>query len=181
MKYYIVALLNEDSSELINPIQKSVSKRLKANRNLPVPHITLSVIENPNIDKLNPVIEKVLSPYKKFKVEVDNDIFISDEHKTINVLLHERGYIKKIKTNFDDMLKLHGFNIREVKDPRLSLTLANLNYYQKDTRRKSLDTTPLSESMNLNNSTFKISGFEVWKVPHNKREIKIKRYDLKTF
>lgn len=181
MKYYIVALLNEDSCEYINPIQKTVSKKLKANRNLPVPHITLEVIENPNIDKITPIIEKVLKVYKYFKVETDDNIFISDEFRTVNVLLQQRGYIKKIKSSFDDILKLHGFNLREIKDTRLSLTLANLNYYQKDTRRKGFDTNSLSQSINLSNCTFKVSGFEIWKVPHNKREIKVKRFDLKTF
>lgn len=36
MKYYIVALFNEESYETIFPIQKSISKKFKGYRNSPI-------------------------------------------------------------------------------------------------------------------------------------------------
>ena len=68
MKYYLVALFDDESYKNLSPIQKNLSKRYKANRNSPIPYIPLEVLENPNIDKLNLVIDKVLKPYKFFKV-----------------------------------------------------------------------------------------------------------------
>ena len=61
MKYYLVALFDDESYKNLSPIQKNLSKRYKANRNSPIPYIPLEVLENPNIDKLNLVIDKVLN------------------------------------------------------------------------------------------------------------------------
>ena len=79
MKYYIVALFNKESYETIFPIQKNISKKFKGYRNSPIPHITLSILENPNIEKLTPVIEKIIKPYKKFKIELNSDVSISEQ------------------------------------------------------------------------------------------------------
>ena len=53
MKYYLVALFDDVSYKNLSPIQRSLSKKYRSNRNSPIPYIPLEVIENPNIDKLN--------------------------------------------------------------------------------------------------------------------------------
>ena len=105
MKYYIVALFDDSSYEFIAPVQKTVSKKLKANRNSPAPYIALEVVDNPNIEKLTSVIEKVLNPYKKFKIELSSEISISEDLKTVNLGISYRGYIKKIERSLKDTLK----------------------------------------------------------------------------
>ena len=96
MKYYLVALFDDESYKNLSPIQKNLSKRYKANRNSPIPYIPLEVLENPNIDKLNLVIDKVLKPYKFFKVELSSKVSVSDTSKTLNLQVHDIGYIKKL-------------------------------------------------------------------------------------
>ena len=78
MKYYIVALFDDNSYEVIAPIQKNLSKRFKGNRHSPQPYIALDVLDNPNIDKLCMAIEKVIKHYKRFKVELCDDVIINE-------------------------------------------------------------------------------------------------------
>ncbi|MEG1004482.1 MAG: hypothetical protein RSD13_05340 [Clostridium sp.] len=179
MKYYIVALFDDSSYEIINPIQKNVSKRFKGNRNSPAPYIALEVLDNPNVEKLNVIIEKVLKPYKKFKVELSEDLSLCEDNKTINLKINERGYIKKIDRALKDTLKLHGFNIRENSLDNISISLANLNYIPKD--KKKPNETQNSLNFKLENTTLKIDKFQLWKVPNNKREFRLKDFELKTF
>ena len=76
------------------------------------------------------------------------------------------------------MLKLHGFNVKDPDATVLSLTLANFNYYPRDIKKK------LSENQTLLNTeekTLKVTGFQIWKMPHNKHEIKLKDFELKVF
>lgn len=180
MRYYIVALFDAPSYEFISPIQRTLSKRFRANRNSPAPYIALEVLDNPNIEKLAPIIEKVLKPYKKFKIELSDEFAINENLKTININLNGVGYIKKIERCLKDTLKLHGFNVREGNMDKLSVSLANLNYIPKDNKKNSFDLQS-TINKNLENQTLKIDKFELWKVPHNKKELKIKDFDLKTF
>ncbi|MGL4571618.1 MAG: hypothetical protein ACRCVJ_11215 [Clostridium sp.] len=179
MKYYIVALFDDSSYEIINPIQKNVSKRFKGNRNSPAPYIALEVLDNPNVEKLNVIIEKVLKPYKKFKVELSEDLSLCEDTKTINLKINERGYIKKIERALKETLKLHGFNVRENSLDNISISLANLNYIPKDKKKPNENQNSLN--FKLDNTTLKIDKFQLWKVPNNKREFRLKDFELKTF
>lgn len=180
MKYYIVALFDTSSYEFITPIQRTLSRRFRANRNSPSPYIAIEVLDNPNIDKLTPIIEKVLKPYKKFKVELSNEFSINENLKTINININSMGYIKKIERGLKDTLKLHGFNVREGNLDNLSVSLANLNYIPKDNKKSNLDLQSTIHKQ-IENQTLKVEKFELWKVPHNKKELKVKDFDLKTF
>ncbi len=60
MKYYLVALFDDESYKNLNPIQRNLSRKFRANRNSPIPYIPLEIIENPNLDKLNTIIDKML-------------------------------------------------------------------------------------------------------------------------
>ena len=81
MKYYLVALFDDVSYKNLSPIQKSLSKKYKGNRNSPIPYIPLEVIENPNLDKLNIVIDKILKPYKNFKIELSSTVIVCNSNK----------------------------------------------------------------------------------------------------
>ena len=53
MLYYLVALFDKVSYAIIKPLQESISNEYKLYENLPMLHITLAVIEDPDMDKLN--------------------------------------------------------------------------------------------------------------------------------
>lgn len=180
MKYYIVALFDDESYKLISPIQKNLSKKYRANRNSPQPYIVLGSLENPTIEKLNPILEKILKPYKKFKVELCDSVCVSETTKTVNLKIEHIGYIKKIARIINDTLKLHGFNILGNEEDELAISLANVNYFNKD--RKNNNESKYDQSkINKIYPNLKVNRFEIWKISNTRRETLIKSYPLRDF
>ena len=174
MKYYLVALFDDVSYKNLSPIQRSLSKKYRSNRNSPIPYIPLEVIENPNIDKLNTVMDKILKPYKNFKVELSSTVTLCDSNKTLNLKIEKIGYIKKLDRLIADNLKMHGFNVKNDTND-LHLSLANINYINKD--NKKFD-TEIEYKPSI--STLKVNRIELWKISNNRSETLIQTYPLKT-
>ena len=181
MKYYIVALFDDNSYEVIAPIQKNLSKRFKGNRHSPQPYIALDVLDNPNIDKLCMAMEKVIKPYKRFKVELCDDVIINENMKTITLKILNEGYIKKISRSLRDTLSLYGIHSKFTQDTQLTVSLANLTYFNKDNKKYKNDIACDLVRKSEKSITLKVSRFEIWKVSSNKRETCLKSYPLKTF
>lgn len=175
MKYYLVALFDDESYKKLNPIQRNLSKKYRANRNSPIPYIPIEVLENPNIDKLDLVVEKILKSYKIFRVELTNKACISEANKTLNIKIEDIGYIKRLNRLLNDTLKLHSFNIRNYNDNDLNMhiSLANLNYIPKDLKKSEDD--DFTSTFN----TLYVNRIELWKISNNKRETLVKSYKLK--
>lgn len=177
MKYYLVALFDDESYKNLSPVQRNLSKKYRANRNSPIPYIPLEILENPNVDKLNVVIDKIIKPYKHFKVEVSSKVSICDSNKTLNLKIEDVGYIKRLNRLLSDNLQLHGFNVKGIEtDENLQLTLANVNYNNRDNKRV---INPLDSRFNL--STLKVNRLELWKISNARRETLIQTYPLKDF
>lgn len=177
MKYYLVALFDDESYKNLSPIQRNLSKKYRANRNSPIPYIPLEILENPNVDKLNTVIDKIVKPYKHFKVEVSSKVSICDSNKTLNLKVEDVGYIKRLNRLLSDNLQLHGFNVKGIEsNENLQLTLANINYNNKDNKKV---VNPLDSRFNL--STLKVNRLELWKISNTRRETLIQTYPLKDF
>lgn len=176
MKYYLVALFDDESYKSLNPVQRNLSKKYRANRNSPIPYIPLEIVENPNVDKLNSVIGKLIKPYKNFKVELATKVSVCDSHKTLNLKIEDRGYIKRLNRIISDYLQLHGFNIKNLSDEDLHLSLANINYNNRDNKKFDNDS-----EVKTNFSTLKVNRLELWKISNNRRETLIQTYPLKNF
>lgn len=177
MKYYLVALFDDESYKNLSPVQRNLSKKYRANRNSPIPYIPLEVLENPNVDKLNVVIDKIIKPYKHFKIEVSSKVSICDSNKTLNLKIEDVGYIKRLNRLLSDNLQLHGFNVKGIEtDENLQLTLANVNYNNKDNKKV---INQLDSRFNL--STLKVNRLELWKISNSRRETLIQTYPLKDF
>lgn len=175
MKYYLVALFDDESYQCLNPIQRNLSRRFRANRNSPTPYIPLDVIENPNIDKLDVVVDKIVKPYKNFKVQLSTEVLVSESNKTLNIKIEDVGYIKRIARLINDTLKLHGFNTQDnFNELAMHISLANLNYIPKDMKRFDNEV-----NFKSNIETLKIDRIELWKLSNNKKETLIKSYPLK--
>lgn len=177
MKYYLVALFDDESYKNLSPIQRNLSKKYRANRNSPIPYIPLEVLENPNVDKLNTVIDKIIKPYKHFKVEVSSKVSICDSNKTLNLKIEDVGYIKRLNRLLSDNLQLHGFNVKGIESEEvLQLTLANINYNNRDNKKV---ISPIDSKFNI--STLKVNRLELWKISNTRRETLIQTYPLKHF
>lgn len=182
MKYYLVALFDSDSNKAIESVQKNIYRKYKIHKSHPTLHIPLEVVDNVEFDELNKIIEKTIKPYKKFKIEVTNNLYYDNNHKCMSIKIENKGYIKKISRCLNDMFKLHGFSIRENSAQKtLYISLANLNYAPKELKNS-------DQSVQLNTikgctvgNTLKIDRIELWRSSYNKRENLIKSYVLKSF
>ena len=179
MKYYIVALFDEETYQVISPIQRNMSKKFRANRNSPAPFVLLAAIENPNLDKLYPVIDKIITPYKTFRIDASDLVYLFEPTKSINLKIDDKGYIKRLSRSLVDMLELNGFTVKAFGDNFVSL--ANLGYIPKDYKKQDVKLN-FPEIYNANNFVkLRIKSIEVWKLPTVKKNTPLKSYVLKEF
>ena len=113
MKYYLVALVDDKSVDDIVSIQKFLNKKYKLYKNVSNLYIPLGSVSNAELDKLDEIISKILSPYKKFKVGIDNDIYINDTSNTVNLKVKDKGYINKISRSMFDMFNTYGISVKD--------------------------------------------------------------------
>lgn len=179
MKYYIVALFDEETYQVISPIQRNMSKKFRANRNSPIPFIPLTCVENPNLDKFVPVVDKILNPYKSFRINASDLVYLFEPTKSINLKMDHKGYIKRLSRCLFDTLTLNGFNVKSFGDSFISL--ANLNYISKDYKKQDLKLNFPDIYDNDNFVKLRIKSIEIWKLPTVKKNIPIKAYTLKDF
>lgn len=179
MKYYVVAVFDDETYHLISPIQKNMSKKFRGNRNSPMPFIPLCMIENPNLDKLYPIIKKVTSPYKFFRIDASDCVYPCDNTRSINLRIDNKGYIKRISRSLNDILILSGFNVKTFEE--LFISLSNLGYISKDYKRQ--DVILNLPYLYKNNSfiKLKVTKIEVWKIPASKKDLPLKTFQLKEF
>lgn len=179
MRYYIVALFDEETYQVISPIQRNMSKKFRANRNSPVPFVLLSTIENPNLDKLYPVVDKIVAPYKSFRIDASDLVYLSEPTKSINLKIDDKGYIKRLSRSLLDTLELNGFSVKSFGDNFISL--ANLGYIPKDNKKQDLKLN-FPEIYDSNNLVkLRIKSVEIWKLPTVKKNTPLKSYILKDF
>ena len=94
MLYYLVALFDKVSYAIIKPLQESISNEYKLYENLPMLHITLAVIEDPDMDKLNEVVKNTLKSYKKFEVHLNGLIKFGEPYRSVNLKVDEESGVK---------------------------------------------------------------------------------------
>lgn len=133
MLYYLVALFNKDSYDLIKPMQKSLSSEYKLYKNLPMLHITLAVIEDPDMDKLNKILSDTLKDYKEFEVHLNGVICFGGDCKSVNLKVDEEsGSIKSISRIIHKRLCEEGFTLTSNPDTwQLHVSLANPYFAQR--------------------------------------------------
>jgi hypothetical protein len=182
MKYYLVALFDSDSYKNIEEIQKNVCKKYKLYKNSPSLHIKLEVIGDPDMEKLDQVISKLIKPYKKFKIEVCDAISIDEPYKSVNLKIQNKGYISRLARTINDTLKLHGFVVREdLTDEDLHISLANTNHSIKELSKQE---NSISGKAMRQDGFYKfatVDKIELWKPINNKKETVLKTYSLKDF
>jgi len=101
MKYYLVALLDEGYTNEILDIQKNISKKYKLYKNSSNFYIPLGSVSSIEIEKLDELVTKIIHPYKKFKVGIDNNLMLSEDLSTLNLKVEDKGYINRISRKFN--------------------------------------------------------------------------------
>lgn len=133
MLYYLVALFDKDSYNLIKPMQESLSNEYKLYKNLPMLHITLAVIEDPDMDKLNQIVYDTVKDYKEFEVHLNGVICFGGDFKSVNLKVDEEsGNIKTISRILHNRLEEVGFTLTSNPDTwQLHVSLANPYFAQR--------------------------------------------------
>lgn len=182
MRYYLVALFDKESYDYIEQIQKNICRKYKLYRNMPVLHITLEVIGDPDIEKLTKVISDILKPYKRFKVEINGAICFDPPYKSVNLKIENKGYIMRLARHINDLLKLHGFDVRQNIDHwDLHVSLANTNYAIREwSTREYIAACETTKKEDIHKMA-KIDRIELWKPINNKREMLIKSFPLREY
>ncbi|CAM2870672.1 hypothetical protein HAHI6034_06740 [Hathewaya histolytica] len=185
MKYQLVALFDDESHNKIEGIQRQICKKFKLYRSNPSIYIPLSVVSNPDMEKLDHVITKILAPYKKYKVNIMNGLYVNPETKQVNLVIDEKGYMSRIWRNIIDNLDLYGFKLSHISFENLNINLqiplANANYNIKKIANQSVIPVKRELSAEEHLNFGKIDRIELWKVSNNKRDILVKSFELKNF
>ena len=182
MKYFLVALFDDQSNSSIQNIQRNICRKYKLYKSSPNLYIPISVITNPDLEKLDVVISKIIVPYKKFKVGLNNSIGLSENFSQVNLKVEDKGYIFRLARSITDTLDLHGFNVKSDNDNiDLRILLANANHIIK----KSCNGGTISIDDTLNKDDFfkyaKVSKIELWKQVSNKKDMLVKTYELREY
>jgi hypothetical protein len=182
MKYFLVALFDDGSNTTIQNIQRDICRKYKLYKSSPNLYISISSITNPDLEKLDVVISKIMVPYKKFKVNINNAINLSENFSQVNLKVEDKGYIYRLARSITDTLDLHGFNVKTEDDNiNLRILLANANHIIK----KSYNGGSICIDSALDKDDFfkfaKVSRLELWKQVSNKKEMVVKTYNLREY
>ncbi|WP_027625411.1 2'-5' RNA ligase family protein [Clostridium lundense] len=182
MKYYLVALFNEESYCYMEQIQKKVCKKYKIYKNYPMIHITLEVIEDPEIEELSRLISNILKPYKKFKVMIDGTACLEPPYKSINLKVESKGYIIRLMRHINDKLKINGFKVREnIDNWNMNVSLANTNYAIREWSNREHLSTYQTNKDDYIKMMATIEKLELWKSINNRKEMVVKSFPLRDF
>ncbi|PJI08566.1 MULTISPECIES: 2'-5' RNA ligase [Clostridium] len=182
MRYCLVASFTKDSYSHIENLQRNACKKYKLYKRISNLHVSLQMLEEPNLEKLDSIIKKELSCYKKFKVQVNKShLTYNSPSKTVSLKVENRGYINRIVRNTNEKLHYGGFKFSmPYKDVNLFIPLANGNYQIKNIlEHESNDIHDYNDEKDF--SFLKIESFDLCKlVGHRKIHI-IKKYPLRDF
>ncbi|MEY8000817.1 2'-5' RNA ligase family protein [Clostridium sp. Mt-5] len=182
MKYYLVALFDRDSYSYIEHIQKNICRKYRLYRNMPVLHITLEVVENPDVDKFDKIVSEIIKPYKKFKVEINGAICFEPPYKSVNLRIENKGYIIRLARQINEKLKLYKFDVRkDINNWDLHISLANTNYAMREWSSKEYSAACESVKREEVHKMARIDRIALWKPINNKKEMLIKNFPLKDF
>lgn len=173
MKYQLVALFDHESSLKVENIQKNICRKYKVpSKNTTIMHIPLTTIVNPDIDKVESIVLKVLKPYKRFKVRINNGLYVNTENKQVSVAIDEKGYVSRISRNIDELLALNGLNVESIHSSYsdLFIPIGGISGAVKKACNQSM--IPINKSLTLEDvlNYAKIDRLELWKVPSGKKE-----------
>ncbi|MBU3181395.1 hypothetical protein [Clostridium psychrophilum] len=182
MKYFLVALFDDLSNTTVQNIQKDICRKYKLYKSSPNLYVTISTVTNPDLEKLDVIVSKILAPYKHFKIGINNNIVLSENFSQVNLKVDDQGYIYRLARNITESLDLHGFNVKtDDNNINLRILLANANHIIK----KSYNAGTIYIDDTLNKDDFykfvKVSRIELWKQVNNKKEILVKTYALREY
>lgn len=184
MKYYLVAMFDTDSYKKIERIQRDFSRKFRSFNDLPILHVEIDTVGDPDIDKLSEIITGVLKPYKKFKVRVKSNINVNTAKRFANIEVDREGYISRISRKINQKLVAGGFNVCDMStitdENNLIIPIASSNRAIRDMSQADLSHVSFGNT-DSNMNMAKIDRVELWKITGVRSRTIIKSFPLREY
>ncbi len=182
MIYYLVGLFDEVSSEYMKSMQKRICKSYNlysSDDDLPVLHITLETIDNPNLPDLHVSLKHILKDYTKFQVDINGVICFDPPYKSVNLNIKNKGTIYELSKKINYVLKSQGFKVREdIEEWNLHISLANTNFADREwSDNEYLTACSLAKDENFS-ETITMHAIELWRPVNIKDQMVVEKYSL---
>lgn len=133
MQYYLVALFDEKSYRKIEFLQKQIADKYNLYEKLPTLHMTLEVIDEPELDKLIPSLDNILNNHSKFALKINKGICFDPPYKSVNLKVEKDTVIRNLVYDINHSLKSYNFKVREnIDDWDLHISLANIYFSKRE-------------------------------------------------
>ncbi|MBU3146578.1 2'-5' RNA ligase family protein [Clostridium sp. CF012] len=182
MIYYLVGLFDSDSYKYVESLQKTFCEKYSlysSGTNLPMLHITLEIITNPNLCDLDASLKNILMDYTEFQVELNGVICFDPPFKSVNLNINNSGTIYELSKKINSILKSQGFNVREhIENWNLHISLANTVFADREWSNTEYEAAcNLAKDENFS-KTITVRSVELWKPINDNDEMVVKNYIL---
>lgn len=182
MIYYLVGIFDKISCEYMKSMQKRICEKYNlynSYENLPMLHITLETITNPNIDDLDISLKRILKKYTKFKVDINGVICFDPPFKSVNLNIKNKGTVYELSKTINSTLKSEGFIVREdIESWNLHISLASTTFADREwSDNEYLAACNLAKDEDFSD-TISIGTIELWKPINDKDQMVVKKYLL---
>jgi len=180
MKYQLVALFEKSNHYNLKEIQRNVCRKLNLYKPTSILHVPICTILDIDMDTAEDVVCKVLTPYKHFKIKVNNSMSLTKDNK-VYIEIDQSGYISTIQRKILDSLSLHGMKLSN-KNNELIIPIANGNYsfkklLSKNTRLSVIKSKPCEDTISYG----KIVKLELWRIGGPRKDNVIMSFPLRNF
>ena len=176
MKYYLVALLDKESGKAIENSTRNLIKKIKPKKKTAFYGVVLETIEDPDLFKLEEIIKDMSKPIRLFKIDVQGKLTFDESLKTIGLEVHNFGYVKSLSRNFNTMLSLHGFKVREEKEVEEKESVQLILYNGGITKELDHFQNILRKNAGIR---YRVDRFEIWKNFNFKKDYVVATIPLK--
>lgn len=179
MLYYLVGLLDVNSYKYVEEIQKNLSDKFNLYTDLPVLHITLEVIEDPDIKRLIFLLGNIFKNYTEFSIHINGVICFDPPYKSVNLKVEKDTHINNLIEKVNSTLKTEGFKVREnIDDWDLHISLANSYFSDRDWSSEEFnDACLLTKKTNFTRIA-EITQIQLWKPINDKNSMVVKSFIL---
>ena len=182
MKYLLNLYFNKDSKEYLEKLQKGLARKYRINKFLPSLSIRLGAVDTNNLDKLILVVEDFISPYKYFKIYLENACIFENPNKIIIGIVLDRGYISRIERQIGESLVQNGFNKSDQGNKMGPFILISSNVsIDKKNNFKDYEIQLKNCKKEALNRYLTIEGVEILKSGTGKKDTLIKKINLKEY
>jgi len=182
MIYYLVGLFDSDSYKYVESLQKNLCEKYnlyKSEADLPMLHITLEIITDPDLCDLSIALKNILADYTQFQVELNGAVCFDPPFKSVNLNINNNGTIYELSKKINSVLNFKGFKVREnIKNWNLHISLANTTFADREwSDGEYLAACNLVKDEKLLR-TITLQCIELWKPINDNQEMVVEKYTL---